>query len=211
MRRRIAVFLVVMLLGGSFYALAIRTPSGPRSLRVFDADRLADLEVEMWKAYYRKEKVHLFSLLVTMLHEQYRYTWVGASGAGFHLARAAAVFGDATGNYERVLPDLTNAYAFARDWTGAHYDPAAVAQAELVWWVARRNPAERDPANVGRLIAAEYALLYEAPEDRMRRAGVLRAQAGALRDAGGAEADWETVSRLLHDSYRSLHEELNQR
>jgi hypothetical protein len=59
---------------------------------------------------------------------------------------------------------------------------------------------------VGRLIAELYALYYEVPVDRVGEAGRLRAEAGALRDQGGANADWTTVSHLLHRSYRSLHE-----
>ena len=44
-------------------------PPGPRSLRQFDPDRMADLEVRMWQAYYGKERVRLFALLVTMLRD----------------------------------------------------------------------------------------------------------------------------------------------
>ena len=203
-RRRLALALAGLLAALAFYGLAVRTPHGPRSLRAFDPDRMAALEVGMWQAYYRKERARLFSLLVTMLHEQYRYTWIRACAAGFRLARAAATFGDARSGYERVLPDLERAYATAKEWTCAGYDPAEVARAELAWWVARRVPAESSPENVGRLIAEEYALLYEVPERRVRRAGLLRAEAGALRDAGGAEADWARVGELLRASYRSL-------
>jgi hypothetical protein len=100
----------------------LRAPGGPRSLRVFAPDRMAQLELQMWQAYYRKEKVRLFALLVTMLHEQNRYSWARALQAGTHLARAAATFGDARSGYEQVEPDLAIAYRIARDWTGAGFD-----------------------------------------------------------------------------------------
>jgi len=203
-RRRLVLLSGGLLAVAAFHRVAIHTPPGPRSLKAFDPDRMAELEVGMWQAYYRKERLRLFALLVTILHEQYRYTWSRAWGAGFHLARAASAFGDARAGYERVLPDLESAYASAKEWTGAGYDPAAVARAELAWWIARRVPSQSSPENVGRLIGEEYALLYEVPQERVRPAGLLRAQAGALRDAGGAEADWTAVSRLLRDSYRSL-------
>jgi hypothetical protein len=183
----------------------LRAPGGPRSLRVFAPDRMAQLELQMWQAYYRKEKVRLFALLVTMLHEQNRYSWARALQAGTHLARAAATFGDARSGYEQVEPDLAIAYRIARDWTGAGFDPAQVARAELAWWVARRTPGEQAPGNVGRLIASEYALLYEAPVERVAEAGLLRAEAGALRDEEGAQADWDRLGQLLRASYRSLH------
>ena len=174
-------------------------------MRSFEPDRLADLEVRMWQAYYAKERVRLFALLVTMLHEQYRYSWATATEEAFHLARAAATFGDLRGGYEQVLPDLEAAYRVARDWVGAHYDPRDVAQAELAWWVARRIPGENSPEQVGRLMAEEYALLYETTPERVGRAALLRAEAGALRDAEARQPDWDTIRHLLEASYRELH------
>src|SRR6185503_7389396 len=111
-------------------ALAFTPPSGPRSMRAFNPTRLADLELRMWKAYYAKDRARLFGLLVTMLREQYRYSWATATREAFHLARAAATFGDANEHYEVVLPDLEIAYAMARSWLDAGFDPRAVAQAE---------------------------------------------------------------------------------
>lgn len=192
-------------MSAAIYLVFLSAPPGPRSLRVFDPPRMADLELDMWQAYYAKQNVRLFRGLVTMLHEQYRYPWGKALVAGFHLARAAASFGEAKSAYERVLPDLERAYEIAKDWTNAGFDPAAVARAELAWWVARRVPGHDRPENVGRLIADEYALLYEVPRERVLEAGILRATAGKLRDQGGARADWPAVAKLLHESYRSLH------
>lgn len=200
--RVFAIGLLSMAVLGVF---AMRAPDGPRSLTVFDPDRLADLEVDMWQAYYRHENLRLFGGLVTLLHEQYRYSWAKASVAGFHLARAARTFGDTRSDYERVLPDLEDAYAIMKDWTGSRFDPAAVARAELSWWVARRIRGQDSAENVGRLIATENALLFEVPRERVLAASTLRAEAGRLRDDGGDRADWARVSQLLHQSYRELH------
>lgn len=204
-RRGLLVACGLLLLAG-LYALVIAHPSGPRSLRVFDPDRTAALELDMWQAYYAKENLRLFRGLVTLTHEQYRYPWATSARASFYLARAAATFGNARGNYEVVLPDLERAYAIARDWSGARFDPTAVARAELAWWVARREPGENSAEQVGVLIARENALLYEVPFDRVLRASTLRARAGKLRDDGGAAADWNEVGRLLTESYRALRE-----
>ncbi len=197
-----SVALLGLVAGG--VVVAVRAPDGPRTLTRFEPDRLAQLETEMWQAYYDKQRVRLFMLLVNTLREQYGYSWVRALQAGYHLARAAADFGDSTGNYERVLPDLEAGYAIARDWTSASFDPAVIARAELAWWVARRRPDQSDVATVGRLIAEEYALLYRVPLAQVSRAGTLRAEAGQLRDQGGAHADWDRVHALLIESYRGL-------
>lgn len=197
--------LIGLLIGVLAYTVTI-PPRAPRSLRHFDPDRLAALEVGMWRAYYAKQEARLFTLLVTMLHEQYHYSWATATREGFHLARAAAIFGDATGNYDAlVLPELEKAYSTAKDWLHAGFDPRAVARAELAWWVARRVRGEDSPEHVGALMAHAYALLYEAPESAITRAAVLRAQAARLRDQQAQQADWQAVGGLLRESYRDLH------
>jgi len=185
-------------------AFVLTPPRGARSMREFNPPRLADLEVRMWQAYYAKERLRLFGLLVTMLHEQYHYPWATATLEGFHLARAAATFGDLRGGYDVVLPDLEAAYAKAKSWTQAEFDPRAVARAELAWWVARRVPGQNSAEQIGGLIADEYALLYETTRARVEAAALLRAQAAALRDAQAGRPDWDRIGRLLLQSYGEL-------
>ncbi|HEY2906014.1 MAG TPA: hypothetical protein VGJ29_08940 [Vicinamibacterales bacterium] len=209
MRRRLLLLALILVVG--IGAFAVTPPGGARSMRQFDSTRMADLELAMWQAYYAKERVRLFALLVTMLHEQYHYSWARATGEGFHLARAAARFADLDTHYETVLPDLEQAYGQAREWMRAGFDPHAVARAELAWWVARRDPRQNSAENVGRLIAEEYSLLYEAPVERVARAALLRAEAARLRDEGAPRPDWEQVGSLLRESYRALLIGLNER
>jgi hypothetical protein len=201
MKRALIVALVA---AAAFAGYVLVPPSGPRSMRHFNADRMADLELRMWQAYYGKAKVRVFRLLVTMLHEQYHYSWAVATIEGFHLARAAATFADAKDHYDAVLPDLEAAYGTAQEWLHAGFDPHAVARAELAWWVARRIPGQNSAPQVGRLMADEYALLYEATRERVVRAALLRAEAAALRDAESEHPDWTTIGRLLQESYREL-------
>jgi len=204
MARRPVVFVSTFLLLG-LLALLFVAPPGPRSLKVFDPDRMADLEVDLWQAYYNQERVRLFLGLLTLLREQNRYSWARAGQQAYYFAKAASTFGSATSDYDRVLPDLTKGYAVMRRWTNGGFDPEAVARAELAWWVARRVPGENDPAHVGRLIAQVNASIYGVSAERVLRASALRAEAAALRDNGGAKADWSAVSALLHSSYRQLY------
>ncbi len=203
-RRRIQLVLLVVLMA-ALYGVFIATPEGPRTLRAFDPDRTAELELDMWQAYYAKRNVRLFSDLVTLNHEQYHYTWARAAQVGFYFGRAASTFAKIRADYEQVLPDLARGYAIAKDWTQSSFDPVAVARAELAWWVARRTPGQDSPEQVGGLIADLNAMLYGVPRERVLEASVLRARAGKLRDEGGEQANWAEVGRLLKESYRALH------
>ena len=204
MRRSVRIVVVFLVVASFGLAFALTPPRGPRSLREFDADRLASLETRMWQAYYSKERARLFGLLATLLHEQYHYSWATAAVEGFHLARAAATFGDLKDHYEVVLPDLEASYGRVRAWTGATFDARAVARAELAWWEARRVPGRNSAEQVGQLIAEEYALLYESSPPAMAVPALLRAQAAALRDAQADHPDWSTIAGLLQQSYREL-------
>ena len=70
--------------------------------------------------------------------------------------------------------------------------------------MARRVPGQNSPEQVGRLIAEEYALLYETSRERVAEAALLRAEAAALRDGHATSPDWNAIARLLQRSYREL-------
>ena len=104
---------------------------------------------------------------------------------GFHLARAAATFGDLRGGYDVVLPDLEAAYVKAKSWTQAEFDPRAVARAELAWWVARRVPGQNSAEQIGGLIADEVrAAVRDDARPRRSRGVVARAGGRAARRPG---------------------------
>jgi hypothetical protein len=199
---------VTLAIGVGWYVLT-SPPAGGVSVAEFDPYRLADLEVQMWQAYYDDNTVRLFRLLVVTLREQYDYSWTNAVSAAIDLARAASTFAELRSGYQSVLPDLESAYTTARDWLDAGFEPRDVARAELAWWVARRTPGKDRPDQVGALIADEYALLYEIPRSSVMRAAQLRAQAGALRDQQADAPDWDRIAGLLTESYVELYAALN--
>jgi hypothetical protein len=65
-------------------------------------------------------------------------------------------------------------------------------------------PGRNSPEQIGALIAQEYALLYETTPENVADSAFLRAKAAALRDDQAASPDWETVRRLLRESYEEL-------
>lgn len=178
----------------------------------FEPDRLALLELRMWKAYYRRQPARLFGTLVLGLREQARVGWPRALVAAIFLTKAAVGFARATGDYERFAPDVARGYR----WLGlpADVDMEVVAREELRWWVVRREIGLAAGSAAGETIARLYAALYRVPIESVADAGRLRGMAAEVRDrgatadpdgpAGPGAAYWPEVARLLRESYRSL-------
>jgi hypothetical protein len=178
----------------------------------FDPDRLALLELRMWKAYYRRQPARLFGNLVLGLREQGGASWPRALLAAIYLTRAAVGFARATGDYERFAPDVARGYRMVGLPTTV--DVEAVAREELRWWVVRREIGLAAGTEAGTTISRLYAAFYRVPEERVAEAGRLRGQAAEVRDRGATDDPdgstgrgdgyWPEVHRLLRESYRSL-------
>jgi len=178
----------------------------------FDPDELARLETRMWKAYYRRQPVRLFGLLVEAIRAQAGASWPRALGASLLLTRAAAGFARSTGDYERFAPDIGRSYRMLG--LPDHVDAEAVARHELRWWVVRREVGLAAGTAAGASITDLYASLYDVPRASVAEAGRLRGLAAEVRDRGATDdpdgprgsgaAYWPEVARLLRESYRSL-------
>lgn len=195
--------------------------------RGFDPDRLARLELRMWKAYYRRQPVRLFGLLVQANREQAAVSWLRAVAAAALLARGAAAFGrtgwsgpgePATGTTaaERddaaYLRDIAHGYRLLGLPNGVDADE--VARREIRWWTVRRDIGLAAGEAAGAAIAELYSALYDVPVSAVAEAGRLRGLAAEVRDRGAtADPDgpmgrgaayWPEVGRMLAASYRSL-------
>jgi hypothetical protein len=191
--------------------------AGSRWGRDFDPDELARLETRMWKAYYRRQPLRLFVLLIRALRAQAKVSWPRALWASLLLTKAAAGFARSTGEYERFAPDIGRGYRALG--LPDHVDVEAVARHELRWWVVRREIGLAAGAAAGEAITDLYAALYDLPRDRVGEAGRLRGHAAEVRDRGATDdpegpaaagsAYWPEVARMLRDSYRSLRSALD--
>ena len=184
--------------------------------RQFDPDRLANLELGMWKAYYRRQGGLLFRLLVRANREQAGVGWVRAIVAAVWLAVAAVRFGRSQGDYERFEPLIARGYRLLG--LPPNVDVGEVARRELRWWVVRREIGLSAGEAAGHAITALYSSIYEVPEALVSEAGRLRGEAAEVRDRGATadpdgplgegRAYWPEVGRLLRVSYQSLHDAL---
>ncbi len=173
--------------------------------RNFDAERVARAEARMWQAYYGRKMGSLAVQMAGLMREQMGASLWTTRRVIEPMAEGTRIFARGQGDYEReVLPKLETSYAFLGRACGEDWDPHEVAQAELAWWVARRTPGENAPGQVGAKIAHLYTLIYRRENADIQQAGLLRARAAALRDAGGQNADWPAIEALLLESYTAL-------
>jgi hypothetical protein len=180
------------------------------ALYTFDADRVAWLETHMWEAYYAKQDLRLFVLLVRLVAEQFGLPWRRALVVALMLTRPAMHFARTRTNYEAVIPDIAAAYARIAAECDIPFDPQDVAERELQWWIVHRYPAQAGEEGLTEAIAALYAAVYRLPIERVRAAARLRAEAAIRCDTGRDEEGvrgasyWPTVGELLQRSYRTL-------
>src|SRR5262245_22073475 len=96
MARRRYVFLVgvaMIAASGAWAAIDLWRPVSS-ILRQFNPDKVADLETQMWRAYYDKQRLPLFNQLAELLRHQYRLPFLRSYVVAFHGAKAAFVFKD---------------------------------------------------------------------------------------------------------------------
>ncbi len=173
----------------------------------FDPKAVAKSETRMWKCYYEGKGAEMAMEMLFILREQMGASFRTAAAVVDPMARGAMAFASATGEYEReVLPKLEEAYTRLEAACKKNWNVRELAEAELDWWAARRNPDTSAPEIVGAKIAHLYALIYGQTNPQIERAGLLRAQAADLRDAGGPNAVWPAIEKMLVDSYTALHD-----
>ncbi len=179
------------------------------SLRDFDPVAVARLDAAMWRSYYERKPLKLFSQLAELMRSQYGapfwQSWLLAGYAG----RAAFVFkdGHARTDYARALPHLRNFYTSINRLADSGFDVEKVTNMELEWWIIRREKARFSPADWERALANEAAEFYHLPTERFMAHARWRVRAMLLRDSLGdeiTEQDWQRIRVLLEQSWRAL-------
>jgi hypothetical protein len=217
-RRGRRVLLIIAALVVAFAAWLAYDLYSPRrtSLRDFDPDEVARLETDMWRSYYSRERVRLFTQMSELLRTQYRLPLWRSNTVAYRAAKAAFVFkdGHSRADYERALPDLVSYYKSIREVSDTDFDPERAARLELEWWIVHRERAAHAPGDLDRALADLASEIYRVPADKLMEHARLRAEAMTIRDTkaeqgGVTEEDWKRIDELLHQSWRSLHQAVN--
>jgi hypothetical protein len=191
---------------------------GPRAARMrsFDPNEVARLETAMWRSYYDRARLKLYTQLTELLQTQYNLPFVRSNAVAYQASRAAFVFKDGhnRAEYEKALPYLVSFYNAIRKVSDIDFNVDRAAQLELEWWIVHRERKNHAPGDLALALAELPAEIYATPAERVMEHARLRAEAMTIRDtkaeAGGVtEQDWAKIDELLHASWRSLSEVVN--
>jgi hypothetical protein len=204
-RRRILRWLA----GAAIALTALAYAAIPRhaDLAAFDPAEMARLETAMWRHYYEQRYVSLFLALYDVARWQQGFSPLDSVRLALKAVRAAKSFQPSTSRAgaEAALPHLVGYFRILAGGAPAAVDVEDAARTELAWWQARREAVA--PEQYGAIIARVSTLLYGVDTADVRRAGILRAQAMAYRDAQGdtmTEADWSAIENELQPAYGLL-------
>lgn len=221
MKRFLLRVLTIFLLSTAFIAgwaaLDINYPH-KIDIRDFDPDEVARLDTAMWRSYYSRQRLKLFCELTGLLDKQYKLRFWRRQRMAFYAAKAAFVFkdGHSRTEYEQALPNLEKFYGEVRDISTTEFDIKRAARLELEWWIVHRDRKQYGEGDLARALAEAASAVYNPPAERFAEYGDLRARAMNIRDSkaeqgGLAEEDWTQIDELLHRSWRSLHNVVNEK
>jgi len=192
------------------------------------ADRIARIETELWEAYYNREWLREFRLLVAMHREFFRMSAPTAVAAGYDAARSAMAFAPLdSSDLPKARRYLLRYYDKVRRALNCEATATDLAERELHYWVVHREVARRRLAEVANGRAADdpdleeiepvidafarlHAGLFNSTPEAMRESAVYRAQAAAVVDrisgrySPNVAADWTRVETLLRQAYRAI-------
>lgn len=185
-------------------------------IREFDADEIARLDTEMWRSYYAKERLKMFSQLTEVLAKQYKLPFWRRQLMAFYAAKSAFVFkeGKERADYEKALPDLQKFYSEIHNISTTNFDVENAAKRELEWWIIHRDRKKYEEGDLAKALAESAAAIYNIPSGNFLEYGKFRADAMKIRDdkaeqGGVTEEDWQKIDELLHKSWNSLHKTIN--
>ncbi|MFA7345519.1 MAG: hypothetical protein WC003_14560 [Terrimicrobiaceae bacterium] len=187
---------LLFVIGLAVYCFWPRTSS----MAGFDPERMAELQIAVWKATADKKPQSALMPLYHIYNGQYRLPPVSALKMSFDTVRALRLFHtspDAAGQEKALLP-LQTVFVTLRSGTKSSFDSNAAARMELLIWMLRADRAKR--AQLTTAWSESLALLYGCSVEECLPAAKQFSIASKLADEGkwseaqsGALEAWKLV------------------
>ena len=185
----------------------------------FLAEKVAHYEKSGWEAYYDRNWVRAFLLLVKLNREAFHMSLPTALSAALDTVRATIAFAPLEGNDIRGATQyLVRFFEKARRSMDIEADADQLAELEMDYWIVHRRLAIQrlqapDVDNIEPMIASLTRLhvaLFKGSPEAMRRSAEWRARAAETVDritgnySDDVASDWERVESYLCNAYRTI-------
>lgn len=185
-------------------------------IKKFDPAVVARLDTDMWRSYYDRKPLKLFTQLAKLMRKQFHAPFWRSQLMAYYAAKAAFVFKDGKdrADYEKALPDLQKYYTVIHRMSSINFNVKKAARLELEWWIVHRQRAQHQGGDLEKALAESAAAIYNIDPGILYDYAKFRAAAMDIRDTeqekgGVSEADWQQISDLLHQCWQSLYKEVN--
>lgn len=185
-------------------------------IRQFDSNVVAELDTKMWRSYYERQPLKLFTQLAKLMRKQFDAPFWRSQIMAYHAGRAAFVFkdGQERSDYEKALPDLERYFGIIHKMSTTPFDIKEAARLELEWWIVHRQRAQTGQGQLEKVLAEAMAVVYQVPPESLHAYARFRAEAMHLRDAeaesdGVSEEEWLMIRELLDQCWDGLYRAVN--
>lgn len=181
----------------------------------FDPHRVAYFEAGGWRAYYDRQWLHLFRLLVALCQEQFRIPFPVSLLAAYYGGRGAAAWAPAVNEPQLALRYYRKFFRLARRYSGLRFDPDRAARLEMQYWDVHRRlvgtPDKREFVHTmvelhGEVFGLTPQQAHESAEWRVQAASTVDRITG--KTSTDVEGDWAKVEEYLRLCYRSIQQQL---
>ena len=186
-------------------------------IRQFDPRELGRLDTEMWRSYYDRHPVRLFSQLAGLLRTQYHAPFFRSNLMAYYAAKAALVFkeGHNRAEYTHALPHLINFYAAIERMSTTPFNVEDAASLELEWWIIHRQRATHQSGDLEKVLAETAAAIYHVSPARMMDYARLRGRSHCAsvtkvpKPVAFPKPTGPAFQQLLYDSWQSFRKAVN--
>lgn len=173
---------------------------------------MAQLDSDMWRAYYNHQFFKLFLLLIQLMKTQFRFNWFVTLRLAYYSGVAAAYYRIKKHrgvDNDRVLKKLVQFYRLISKNATETFNYREAAKLELAWWDIHRR-SYKNNKELEQSLADGMAAIYNIPASKLGEYAHYRAEAMILpRHEGDGQpvpTDWDMVTDMLVQAWGQLHE-----
>jgi hypothetical protein len=185
----------------------------------FNPHKVAYYEKAGWEAYYDRDWLRAFKLMVALNREEFHMSLFTALSGALDIVRASIAFAPLENNdIAKATEHLRRYYEKAGRSVKIKTDAATLARLEMDYWVVHRDLAlerikQNDLENLEPMIEALtdlHAALFGISRDSARRSAELRALAAKAVDritgrySKDVSDDWKQVESYLQQAYYAV-------